>query len=54
LADLKKRGIVRPQFIDELVHLHRSEHAKYYGVMVWILMMLEQWFQAHEDAKVKA
>ena len=28
--------------------------AKYYGVMVWMLMMLEQWFRAHEDAKVRA
>ena len=26
---------------------HRSEHASYYGVMLWVLMMLEQWLQLH-------
>ena len=35
--------------IDEVVRLHETEHAAYYGVMIWILMMLEQWFQQHDD-----
>jgi asparagine synthase (glutamine-hydrolysing) len=44
LSDLKKRNIIRPQFIDELVSLHVERHAGYYSAMVWVLMMLEQWF----------
>ena len=46
LSALKRRGIVRPEFIDELVERRLPEHAGYYGEMVWILMMLEQWLSA--------
>jgi asparagine synthase (glutamine-hydrolysing) len=45
LADLKRRQIVRPEFIDELTSMHVPAHAKYYGTMVWVLMMLEQWLR---------
>jgi asparagine synthase (glutamine-hydrolysing) len=48
LQGLKQRGIVRPQFIDDLVQTHLPQHPGYYGEMVWILMMLEQWLAAHE------
>ncbi len=47
LASLAERGIVRADFIDALVKVHLHEHAGYYGEMVWILMMLEQWLQQH-------
>jgi asparagine synthase (glutamine-hydrolysing) len=47
LADLKKRDIVRAQFIDRLTGVHMRDHADYYGTMVWILMMLEQWLGQH-------
>jgi len=46
LAALKTRGIVRPAFVDELIERRLPEHAAYYGEMVWILMMLEQWLSA--------
>ena len=56
LSDLKKRNIIRPQFIDELLSLHVERHATYFGTMVWVLMMLEQWFArsraAHTDVSV--
>ena len=45
LTNLKQRGIVNPEFIDELCSRHVAIHASYYGTMVWVLMMLEQWFQ---------
>jgi asparagine synthase (glutamine-hydrolysing) len=45
LTDLKARKIVRAEFIDQLVGQHLSEHAGYHGTMVWVLMMLEQWFK---------
>jgi asparagine synthase (glutamine-hydrolysing) len=48
LTELKGRGIVRGAYVDEIVKLHRTDHATYYGVMVWKLIMLEQWFRAHE------
>lgn len=47
LRSLAGRGIVRPGFIDALVDTHLPAHPGYYGEMVWILMMLEQWLQAH-------
>jgi asparagine synthase (glutamine-hydrolysing) len=50
LTDLKKRGIVRPEFIDELTSTHVESHASYYGTMVWVLMMLEQWIRQHRRA----
>jgi asparagine synthase (glutamine-hydrolysing) len=45
LSDLKKRSIIRPAFIDELISTYVENHASYYGTMVWVLMMLEQWFK---------
>ena len=47
LNDHKKRGIVRPEFIDQLIGTHLADHPAYYGTMAWVLMMLEQWFQQH-------
>ena len=47
LTDLKKRRIVRAEFLDELTSVHVNSHANYYGTMVWILMMLEQWLKQH-------
>jgi asparagine synthase (glutamine-hydrolysing) len=47
LASLSTRGIVRPEFIRELVDKRLAEHPAYFGEMVWIMMMLEQWLQQH-------
>jgi asparagine synthase (glutamine-hydrolysing) len=47
IAALKRRGIVRTDYIDWVEQRHASEHAAYYGVMLWVLVMLEQWMQAH-------
>jgi asparagine synthase (glutamine-hydrolysing) len=48
LDALGERGIVRKEFLRELIRIHLPQHPGYYGEMVWILMMLEQWFQARE------
>jgi asparagine synthase (glutamine-hydrolysing) len=48
LTDLKSRGIVRADFIDALLGKHLHEHAGYHGTMVWVLMMLEQWFRQRD------
>jgi asparagine synthase (glutamine-hydrolysing) len=47
LAAQRERGIVRPDYLDWLGEQHRSSHASYYGVMLWVLVMLEQWLQQH-------
>ena len=44
---LGERGIVRREFTDTLVDRYLPEHPGYYGEMVWIMMMLEQWFRHH-------
>ncbi|NEX64138.1 asparagine synthase [Noviherbaspirillum sp. 17J57-3] len=48
IHDLKARRIINPVFIDQLLNQHLKEHAGYHGTMVWVLMMLEQWFKSHQ------
>ena len=45
LHALARRGIVQPAFARQLVDELLPSHPGYYGDMVWILMMLEQWLQ---------
>lgn len=47
LLKLKKRDYFRPEFIDRAIHMHRNEHAAYYGELVWILTVLEMWMNSH-------
>jgi asparagine synthase (glutamine-hydrolysing) len=47
LAALHRRHILNPAYIEWLERKHRHEHASYYGVMLWVLVMLEQWLQQH-------
>ncbi|MCC7549082.1 MAG: asparagine synthase [Burkholderiales bacterium] len=54
MTSLKARGIIAPVFIDRMIEAHRNEHAAYYGSLIWVLMMLEQWFQAHVDRQLQA
>ena len=49
LQSLRKRDLVRGAFIDQLLGRHLDQHAGYHGTMVWVLMMLEQWFQQHPE-----
>ena len=50
LEALEARRIVAPDFLRELTRERVAEHPAYYGVMVWVLMMLSQWLEAHEAA----
>ncbi len=47
LLGFATRGVVRPEFIRQLLDARLREHPGYYGEMVWILMMLEQWLRRH-------
>jgi asparagine synthase (glutamine-hydrolysing) len=46
LDSLAARGVVRADFVRLLMTQRLPEHPGYFGEMVWILMMLEQWLQA--------
>jgi asparagine synthase (glutamine-hydrolysing) len=48
LSDLKSRHIINNRFIHKLLGQHLGEHAGYHGTMVWVLMMLEQWYGQRE------
>jgi asparagine synthase (glutamine-hydrolysing) len=47
LRSLEKRGYLRETFVSNLMERHQSEHADYYGVMVYVLTMLELWHRKH-------
>lgn len=47
LEQLKTRRIIRAAFIDQLLGRYLKEHSSYYGTLVWVLMMLELWFDEH-------
>jgi asparagine synthase (glutamine-hydrolysing) len=46
LKSLANRGVVRAEFVETLLRDRLPEHPGYYGEMVWILTMLEQWLSA--------
>ena len=46
LRAFERRGILRAAYIDDLVRQHESTHATYFGIMVWVIVMLEQWLSA--------
>ncbi|MDZ7782409.1 MAG: asparagine synthase-related protein [Halioglobus sp.] len=43
LLQLKQRGFIQPAFIDKAIKMHQSEHAAYYGELVWIFTIFELW-----------
>lgn len=47
LASLRRRGIFRGELFDPLLGERLADHPGYYGTLVWVLMMLELWFQSH-------
>ena len=49
LHSLAGRGIVRREFLRSLLDEHLPAHPGYYGEMVWILTMLEQWLQCRRQ-----
>lgn len=44
LSDLRRRGIVRAEFVDTLLARALPANPSRHGRMVWVLMMLELWF----------
>jgi len=49
LQALRRRGWFREDWIDFLLRQHRDGHAEYYGVMIWVMVLLEAWLEAQES-----
>ena len=49
LEQFSERGILRRSYILELQRQHKEIHPTYFGKMVWVILMLEQWLQAHHS-----
>ena len=43
LSDFKKRGWIQPAYIDHIRKAHMTDHATYFGKMLWVIVMLEEW-----------
>ena len=48
LSDFKKRGWIQPAYLEHMLAMQKGPHATYYGVMIWVVMMLEKWLQAND------
>nr|WP_246480073.1 asparagine synthase-related protein [Motiliproteus sediminis] len=49
LDTLPRFGFFNRAFIDEVKRLHQQEHAKHYGELVWVLMVLAIWLNEYAD-----
>ena len=48
LAAFSRREVVKPAYLTRLLHEHQTGHATYFGIMIWVVMMLEQWLAARK------
>jgi len=51
LESLRRRQIVSPAFIDEIVKGHRTGDASFFGYPIWDMAMLDAWMSAHEGKR---
>lgn len=54
LHALARRGVVRASFVNRLIRELLPTHPGYYGEMVWILMMLEQWWRHWDESQTNS
>ena len=55
LSDFRQRGWLQPAYIDHIRAEHMTGHATYFGKMLWVILMLEEWAERHaNDAGVEA
>ena len=48
LKKFAKRGFLKPEYIRNIRQQHASEHSTYFGKMIWVMLMLEQWLEVHD------
>jgi asparagine synthase (glutamine-hydrolysing) len=46
----RERGYLRRSFIDQLREKHRTGHVRYFGQLIWYLVVLELWHRQHLNA----
>ncbi len=44
---LVERNNLRADFFDDLLRRRLYEHPGYYGEMIWVSIMLDQWLRGH-------
>jgi asparagine synthase (glutamine-hydrolysing) len=45
LRSFGERGVIQPDFARELIDERLPQHPGYYGDLVWVIVMLEQWLR---------
>ena len=48
LNKFEDRGYLRPQYIHDIRMQHAEGHSTYFGKMIWVMLMLEQWLEVHD------
>jgi asparagine synthase (glutamine-hydrolysing) len=48
LNRFEARGYLRPSYIHSIRRQHAEEHPTYFGKMIWVMLMLEQWLEFHD------
>jgi len=48
LSDFDRRRILEPTYIAQVRQDHASNHATYFGTMIWVMMILEEWLAARK------
>lgn len=46
---LKTRDIFSEEFIQYVISMHRTDHAAFYGTVVWVLVTLDTWLHSRES-----
>jgi len=49
LDNFQDQNYLQPDYIRNIRKLHAEEHATYYGKMIWLMLILQQWLEAHTD-----
>ncbi len=47
IKSLRSRDVFAPEFVDDLLDRHENQHAAYYGSLLWVMAMLEEWLAQH-------
>lgn len=48
LDRFQDRGYLQPDYIRNIRRLHAKEHPTYYGKMIWLMLILDQWLEARK------
>jgi hypothetical protein len=45
--DFLQRVLFLPAYLEDVLRRHRTEHAGFYGTMVWLIVVIEKWLTAN-------